>query len=51
MTQRLMYSEHLIYVEGRHTMLSTRLLYKTEVQQADDIPASLAYLNYLLQEN
>lgn len=45
-----MYSKHLIYTERRRAILSTLLLYTTKFQQADDVPASLAYLNYVLQE-
>lgn len=46
-----MYSKHLIYIERRHAITSTQLLYKTEPRQADNILARLAYLNYVLREN
>lgn len=51
MRKRLMYSKHLIYIERRHAISSTLLLYKTELWQADNIPDPLAYLNYALREN
>ncbi len=51
MRKRLMYSKHLIYIERRHVISSTQLLYKTELQQAHNIPAPLAYLNYALLED
>lgn len=46
-----MYSKHLIYIERRHAISSTRLLYETELRQAHVNPAPLAYLNYALREN
>lgn len=51
MRKRLMYSKHLIYIERRHVISPTQPLYKTELRQADNIPAPLTYLNYALQEN
>lgn len=46
-----MHSKHLIYIERRHAISSTQLPSMTELREADNIPAPLAYLNYALREN
>lgn len=46
-----MYSKHLSALKERHAILSTPLLCKTELQQAHNVLAPIAYLNHLLEEN